>query len=99
MGMGQLFAQGRCQQTSQTLGAGGDRHRWSRALGTQEGKPFYNRPGVGDQMVVGVPPLTPRVPDGLPWALFICILSEGPPRGPPGLTGGQGADKNLLASL
>lgn len=31
---------------------------------------------------VGVPLLTPRVPAGLPQALFICPLSDGRPRDP-----------------
>lgn len=96
MGMGQLLAQGRCQQTSQTLGAGGDALRWSRALGPQEEKSFHDVPGKCDQMVVQSSTLDTKGPSSLLWTLFIFSLWA--TQGPSWYSSGdRGADGSLLA--
>lgn len=96
MGMGQLLARGRCQQTSQTLGAGGDVLRWSRALGPQEEKSFHDAPGKGDQMVVRGSILDTKGPSSLPCTLFIfsCWATQEPSWYS---SGHRGADGSLLA--
>lgn len=58
-------------------------------------KLFYNSPGKSEQMMVGVP--TPDTKESSLRALLTFTLSAGPPRSPPGITWGQGADRNVLA--
>ena len=72
MGEGSSLPRGDAEGPARPWGLG----RWAQM---EQGRSMTLPAGVTG---VGVPLLTPRVPAGLPQALFICPLSDGRPRGP-----------------